>query len=93
MAAGKSPRFTLSTADGLDHVLAGIITIRDPVMDSDTENDNEHGSALDRISAFQMGFITGASACAAINKQEIEQRRGDLPTTLRTDPNGETGDR
>jgi predicted metalloprotease len=87
VADGKSPRFTLSTSDGLDHVLAGIITTRDPVMDSDTENDDEHGSALDRVSAFQMGFIDGASACAGINKQEIEQRRGDLPTTLQTDSN------
>jgi hypothetical protein len=94
VADGKSPRFTLSTADGLDHVLAGIITTRDPVMDADTQNDDEHGSALDRISAFQMGFLNGASACAGINKQEIEQRRGDLPTTLRVDPRGdqETGE-
>ncbi|OMC53851.1 peptidase [Mycobacterium sp. IS-836] len=94
VADGKSPRFTLSTADGLDHVLAGIITTRDPVMDADTENDDEHGSALDRISAFQMGFISGASACAGINKQEIEQRRGDLPKTLRVDNSGdpETGE-
>nr|WP_108926275.1 peptidase [Mycobacterium montefiorense] len=89
VAAGKSPRFTLSTADGLDHVLAGIITTRDPVMDADTENDDEHGSALDRVGAFQMGFISGASACAGINQQEITQRRGDLPKALQTDPNGE----
>jgi hypothetical protein len=94
VAAGKSPRFTLSTADGLDHVLAGIIITRDPVQDSDTMNDDEHGSALDRIGAFQMGFITGASACAGINKQEITARRGDLPTALQVDPNGgtETGE-
>jgi hypothetical protein len=94
VAEGKSPRFTLSTADGLDHVLAGIITTRDPVMDADAQNDDEHGSALDRVSAFQMGFTNGASACAAINKAEIQQRRGDLPTTLRVDPNGdpETGE-
>ncbi|MGO9380704.1 MAG: peptidase [Mycobacterium sp.] len=90
VADGKSPRFTLSTADGLDHVLAGIITTRDPVMDADTENDDEHGSALDRVSAFQMGFIDGASACAGINVREIEQRRGDLPTTLRVDTSGDT---
>jgi predicted metalloprotease len=89
VADGKSPRFTLSTADGLDHVLAGIITTRDPVMDADTENDDEHGSALDRIGAFQMGFLSGASACAGINKQEIEQRRGDLPKTLRVDTGGD----
>ena len=89
VASGKSPRFTLSTADGLDHVMAGLITMRDPI--EDRENDNEHGSALDRISAFQMGFVTGASACAAINMKEIEQRRGDLPKILRTDTDtGET---
>ena len=41
-----------------------------------------------------MGFITGASACAAINMEEIEQRRGDLPKNLRTDRTGkpETGE-
>ena len=94
VADGKSSRFRLSTADGLDHVLAGIIITRDPVLDADTINDDEHGSALDRISAFQMGFINGASACAGINKQEIAQRRGDLPTALQFDPNGnpETGE-
>jgi hypothetical protein len=94
VASGKSPRFTLSTADGLDHVLAGIIITRDPVQDSDTMNDDEHGTALDRIGAFQMGFITGPSACAGINKQEIMARRGDLPTALQVDPNGdsETGE-
>lgn len=94
VAEGNSPRFTLSTADGLDHVLAGIITTRDPVMDADEENDDEHGSALDRISAFQMGFLSGTSACAAIDQDEIEQRRGDLPTTLRIDDYGneETGE-
>lgn len=94
VADGKSPRFTLSTADGLDHVLAGIITTRDPVMDADSQNDDEHGSALDRISAFQMGFISGAPACASITKQEVEQRRGDLPTALRNDPTSgpETGE-
>jgi predicted metalloprotease len=91
VADGKSPRFTLGTADGLDHVLAGIIITRDPVMDADTQNDDEHGSALDRISAFQMGFLSGASACAGINKQEIAQRRGDLPTTLQADPNRDPG--
>jgi predicted metalloprotease len=92
VASGKSPRFTLSTGDGLDHVLAGLITLRDPVEDKELEN--EHGSALDRVSAFQMGFISGAPACAAINLKEIEQRRGDLPKTLRVDPNGtpETGE-
>ncbi|QUR69553.1 peptidase [Mycobacterium spongiae] len=94
VAEGKSPRFTLSTADGLDHVLGGIITTRDPVMDADTETEDEHGSALDRVSAFQMGFLSGTTACAAIDEAEIDQRRGDLPTALRVDTTGypETGE-
>ncbi len=92
VASGKSSRFILSTGDGLDHELAGLITLRDPVEDKET--DDEHGSALDRVSAFQMGFVTGASACAAINSTEIERRRGDLPKTLRVDDSGtaETGE-
>lgn len=94
VAEGKSTRFTLSTADGIDHVLAGIITTRDPVMEADAENDDEHGSALDRVSAFQLGFINGTPACAAIDEDEVERRRGDLPTTLRVDASGnpETGE-
>src|SRR5262249_42417738 len=70
------------------------IITRDPTMDAETTNDDEHGSALDRVSAFQMGFITGASACAGINTQEIAQRRGDLPKALQFDPDGnpETGE-
>ncbi len=89
VAEGNSPRFLLSTGDGLDHLLAGVITTRDPVLDSDEPNSDAHGSALDRVSAFQVGFITGDVACAGINMNEIEKRRGDLPTTLRVDPRGE----
>jgi predicted metalloprotease len=94
LAEGKSPRFVLSTGDGLDHVLAGAITSADPVMTERDENDNEHGSALDRVSAFQMGFVDGATACTAIDLNEIDQRRGDLPTVLQADPAGvmETGE-
>jgi predicted metalloprotease len=88
VAAGKSPRFTLSAGDGLDHVLAGLITGRDEVRAKKSRS--EHGSALDRVSAFQMGFMSGAAACKGINKQEIEQRRGDLPQLLRTDTSGDT---
>jgi hypothetical protein len=49
---------------------------------------------LDRISAFQLGFLNGASACAKINTAEIDQRRGDLPKALRVDTTGapETGE-
>lgn len=91
VAEGKSPRFTVSTGDGLNNVLATMISLRDPVQ-SEGESDpgfEEHGSAFERISAFQFGFTDGAAACAAIDKAEIEQRRGELPTALTQDSTGE----
>ncbi len=93
VAEGKSPRFTLNTTDGLDHVLAGAIDLRDPIMTVEDESEDPHGTALDRVSAFQIGFDVGPSACAGINEDEIEQRRGDVPTELQVDPQGnvETG--
>jgi len=91
VAEGNSPRFSLSTGDGLNNVLAGVISFRDPLSqegDPDAAFD-EHGSAFERISAFQFGFTDGPSACAAIDMREIGQRRGDLPVLLPEDQTGE----
>jgi predicted metalloprotease len=88
VAEGKSPRFTLNTTDGLDHVLAGAIDLRDPIMTVEDVSSDPHGSALDRVSAFQIGFDTGAAGCSEIDMNEINQRRGDLPTSLQVDPEG-----
>jgi predicted metalloprotease len=90
VAEDQSPRFTLSTGDGLDHVLAGVITTRDPVLTPEYEElvEEGHGTALDRVSAFQAGFVNGTAACAAIDMDEIKQRRGDLPLSLTPDPAG-----
>lgn len=84
VAEGKSPRFRLSTGDGLNHVLAGVLTLRDPTyVASDAPYLEEgHGTALDRVSAFQMGFTSGAAECGKIDMDEITERRGDLPLTL-----------
>ncbi|MEZ0365049.1 neutral zinc metallopeptidase [Mycobacterium sp. pUA109] len=90
VAEGQSPRFTLSTTDGLNHLLAGLIQIRDDVLRPGEEEGIKegHGTALDRVSAFQIGFDTGTPACAAIDLKEIEQRRGDLPMSLRVENTG-----
>ncbi len=87
VAADKSPRFSLSTGDGLNHVLAGAIYIRDPLMTQEEAlaAGDAHGSALDRISAFQIGFSGNADQCAAINMDEIKKRQGDLPQFLSYD--------
>ncbi|TPG35136.1 peptidase [Mycolicibacterium hodleri] len=91
VAEGKSPRFALSTGDGLNHVLAGILTLRDPtyVAGDAPYLEQGHGTALDRISAFQMGFTSGASECGKIDMDEITQRRGDLPLTLPEEGSGD----
>jgi predicted metalloprotease len=91
VAEGNSPRFSLSTGDGLNHVLAAAITLRDPILGpEDVEMLEEgHGTALDRVSAFQLGFVGGASECAKIDLGEIEERRGDLPMALPLDQTGD----
>lgn len=91
VAEGNSPRFTLSTGDGLNSLLAAVISFRDPLPsegDFDSTSD-EHGSAFERITAFQFGFTEGAASCAAIDAKEIAQRRGDLPVELQSDQTGE----
>lgn len=80
VAAGGSSRFDLSTGDGLNRVLAGIIYTRDGLSTGPSRD--EHGSALDRVSAFQLGFAGSPDQCAAIDEDEIAQRRGDLPQYL-----------
>ncbi len=90
VAQGDSPRFTLSTGDGLNGVLAAMLALRDPLLNpGETVGSNEHGSAFERISAFQFGFTDGAGSCKAIDDKEIEQRRGDLPVQLQQNETGE----
>ena len=94
VAEGNSPRFTLSTCDGLNNLLAAMIEFRDPLLNEDDSETvaNPHGSAFERVSAFQFGFTDGASSCAAIDQAEIDQRRGDLPVLLREQRNRRGGD-
>ena len=91
VAEDNSPRFSLSTGEGLNNVLAAVIAFRDPLLaKGDPEvGVDEHGSAFERLSAFQFGFTDGPAACAAIDMREIGQRRGDLPALL---PEAQTGE-
>ncbi|MEO3760059.1 neutral zinc metallopeptidase [Mycobacterium sp. B14F4] len=91
VAEDESPRFTLSTGDGLNNVLAAVIAFRDPLLAADDPEAgvDEHGSAFERLSAFQSGFTDGAAACAAIDMRDIGQRRGDLPVLLEENETGE----
>lgn len=84
VAEGQSPRFSLNTTDALDRVIAGAIAMRDPLSTFSLFSDAEdgHGTALDRVSAFQQGFDVGATACTVMSMGEIESRRGELPAQL-----------
>lgn len=84
VAEGHSPRFSLDTSRALDQVMAGAIAGRDPISTFDTLvlDPASHGTALDRVSAFQTGFDVGTDGCAAMDSTEIEQRRGNLPPSL-----------
>ncbi len=87
VAEGSSPRFAMNTTDALDKVLAGAIAVRDRPTDFTVLGlipvEATHGTALDRVSAFQQGFDLGADSCVTIDAAEIQQRRGDdIPAAL-----------
>ncbi|MFA5708764.1 peptidase [Mycolicibacterium sp.] len=84
VAEGHSPRYTLNTTGALDRVIAGAIAMRDPIslFNLLSAPSDAHGTALDRVSALQQGFDIGTEACAAMDLDEIDHRRGDLPGLL-----------
>lgn len=94
VADGNSKRFTLSTGEGLNQLMAARMAVGDPLLyESDPSVQGEeliHGSAFERVSAFQFGFTDGLPACADINEDEIAQRRGDLPKEFLQE--GQTGE-
>jgi predicted metalloprotease len=84
VAEGHSSRFTLSTGKALSYVIAGVLKGADPVLTEEEleQTGDPHGTGLDRVSAFQMGFDSGSGTCAKIDVNEIKKRRGDEPITL-----------
>ncbi len=76
----KSPRFTLNTGEGLTKILVAMLTIRDPMLPQMLTY--QHGSAFERVTAFQFGFDEGTPACVKIDPKEVEQRRAKYPKDL-----------
>ncbi|MBP2476863.1 putative metalloprotease [Crossiella equi] len=58
---GKAPHLRVG-ADQLDSALRALISFRDPVGTSETD-DSAHGNAFDRVSAFQDGYREGPGLC------------------------------
>ncbi|MDV3205940.1 MAG: metallopeptidase, partial [Rhodococcus ruber] len=86
VAAGNSEHFRLNTSDGLNSVLASMVSFRD----SDPNDPGAiHGSAFERVTAFQIGFTDGAVSCTRIDTAELEPRRADLPQFFHSSDHGE----
>ena len=73
VAEGKAKHFRLSTGPGLNQVLATMFFIRDAAGTS-AEKQGAHGSAFDRVAAFQFGFAGNPARCARIDEAEIKKR-------------------
>jgi predicted metalloprotease len=86
---GASTRLSLNEGN-LDTGLAGFLTFRDP-PGTDPTADGAHGSAFDRVGAFQEGYDSGPERCAAFDDDppplteipftdlDDASRGGDLP--------------
>jgi len=60
---GRSKTFKVSLQD-LDNALSGFLTIRDPVGIDTVNDESAHGSAFQRINAFEDGLNGGTKTCA-----------------------------
>ncbi|MGW0516370.1 neutral zinc metallopeptidase [Crossiella sp. NPDC003009] len=67
VADGKAPHLRV-TSDQLDAALQALISFRDPVGTSESD-DAAHGNAFDRVSAFQDGYREGAALCGRMTAQ------------------------
>jgi predicted metalloprotease len=62
VADGGSDDFTVTDTD-LDSAVAGFLSLRD-APGTPTDDPSAHGSAFDRVGAFQDGFLNGIERCA-----------------------------
>jgi predicted metalloprotease len=65
---GGSSTFDVSLED-LDSALGGFLQIRDPVGTDAVNDESAHGSAFQRINAFEDGFTEGAQKCKSYEDQ------------------------
>jgi predicted metalloprotease len=63
VADGNSDTFNISLGD-LDNALGGFLQIRDPVGTDTVSDTSAHGSAFQRINAFEDGLNGGPNTCA-----------------------------
>ena len=70
VADGFASNFSVTLAD-LDSALAGFLQLRD-ALGTPATDPLAHGSAFDRIGAFQDGFLNGAEECAGYADDNLD---------------------
>ncbi|WP_243659106.1 neutral zinc metallopeptidase [Tamaricihabitans halophyticus] len=78
IAEDKSSHFRVSTGEGINQVLGALFMIRDEAGQVYTAP-GAHGSAFDRVFAFQEGFTEGVARCADMDAQEMAERITETP--------------
>lgn len=74
VAEGSSPYFRISTGQGLNEVMGMLNYIRDTPGDTAFTGSNAHGSAFDRVTAFQYGFSEGPQRCGEMDAADVKKR-------------------
>lgn len=74
VAVGEAAHFRVSTSEGLNKVMGVLNYIRDTPGKTGFTGPRAHGSAFDRISAFQFGFSQGPKRCAEMTAKSVKQR-------------------
>ncbi len=82
---GYSKKFKV-TLNELDAAVAGFLQLRDPIG-TDANDKSAHGSAFDRVGAFQDGFINGAKPCSIYTDATVSALLVELPFKSQSDAN------
>lgn len=78
---GDAARLSASSTDGLDQALWAMVGTRDH-PDDDYFSGAEHGTGFERVTAFGLGFDTGAGTCADLDAGHVDRIRGQIPEAM-----------
>lgn len=78
---GEAARLSASSTDGLDQALWAMVGTRDH-PDDDYFSGAEHGTGFERVTAFGLGFDSGAGACHDLDAAHVDRVRGQIPEAM-----------
>ena len=70
VARGESSRLTFGD-DDIKGGLSAMVAVKDPTLGEDVFQGSAHGTAFDRVGAFENGFKGGADACKAMETDPL----------------------